>query len=89
MKQNDKIAIGVIGAGLATILLVKLVGGEHYNYDVNDDGIVDLRDLESIEEHLGESGPPGWIPEDVNSDGIIDTLDMIIVGQHCTGGECH
>jgi hypothetical protein len=34
--------------------------------------------------HFGETGPPGWIPEDVNQDGVINVLDMILVGMNWT-----
>lgn len=33
--------------------------------------------LDRFKIHFGETGKPGWIPEDVNKDGIIDVLDMI------------
>jgi hypothetical protein len=32
--------------------------------------------------HFGETGTPGWIPEDVNSDGAINVFDMILIGNH-------
>jgi hypothetical protein len=40
--------------------------------------------MTSISLHWGETGTPGWIPQDVNSDGIVNSLDLIIVGQHWT-----
>lgn len=35
-----------------------------------------------IEEHYGETGPPGWIPEDLNSDGVVDYLDVSLFVSH-------
>lgn len=37
--------------------------------------------LERISDHWGETGTPGWIPEDFNHDGIINVGDLIVVGQ--------
>jgi hypothetical protein len=53
--------------------------------DVNSDGFVNVLDLILVGQHLGETGPPGWIPEDINADGQINVLDMILIGQHWTG----
>jgi len=52
--------------------------------DINKDGAVNILEMTSITQHWGETGTPGWIPQDVNNDGIINSLDMIIVGQHWT-----
>ena len=51
-------------------------------YDVNGDGIVDYEDLRCIDDHYGETGTPGWIPEDVNKDGIINVLDSTLVSNN-------
>ncbi len=53
--------------------------------DVNGDGHVNVLDLILVGQRLGDTGPPGWIPEDINEDGHIDVLDMILIGQHWTG----
>jgi hypothetical protein len=34
-----------------------------------------------IQQCWGQTGAPGWIPEDVNKDGVINVLDMIKIGQ--------
>ncbi|NQT71779.1 MAG: putative Ig domain-containing protein [Chloroflexi bacterium] len=54
------------------------------DWDVNQDGDVNVLDLVLIGQHWGETGSPGWIPEDVNQDGTIDVLDNIMIGQHWT-----
>ena len=36
----------------------------------------------SIEEHYGEIGDPGWIPEDLNKDGRVDYLDVSLFSSH-------
>jgi hypothetical protein len=46
------------------------------------DGTVNVLDLILVNQHLGETGTPGWIPEDVNADGVINVLDSILVSQH-------
>jgi hypothetical protein len=50
--------------------------------DVNGDRVVDERDLESVSEHWGETGAPGWISQDVNGDGVINSLDIITIGNY-------
>ena len=49
--------------------------------DFNGDGIVDIFDLSSVAIHYGETGSPGWIPQDLSGpsnepDGIIDIWDL-------------
>jgi hypothetical protein len=51
-------------------------------WDVNGDGEIDVFDMVLVGNHFGETGTPGWIPEDVNSDGTIDVFDMVIIGNH-------
>jgi hypothetical protein len=53
--------------------------------DVNSDGLVNVLDVISIAQHLGETGANGWIPQDVNENGTINVLDVILVGQNWTG----
>jgi hypothetical protein len=53
--------------------------------DVNDDGSVNVLDMIRVGQHWGETGSPGWIPEDAKPDGTINVLDMIVVGQDWTG----
>jgi hypothetical protein len=50
------------------------------NWDVNGDHICDITDIALIGLHFGETGSPGWIPEDVNGDGVINLLDLVYVG---------
>jgi hypothetical protein len=52
------------------------------DWDVNNDGLVDEGDMDAIGLHWGETGTPGWIPEDANHDGIISVGDEVVVGQH-------
>jgi hypothetical protein len=51
-------------------------------WDVNGDHGCDVRDLILVSNHIGETGAPGWIPEDVNKDGVINVSDLISVGNH-------
>jgi parallel beta-helix repeat protein len=46
-------------------------------WDVNGDGFVNILDMILVGQHFGETGSPGWIPEDVNCDGVIDVRDML------------
>jgi hypothetical protein len=54
-------------------------------YDVNGDGRTNVLDMIQVGQHWGQTGSPGWIPEDAIKDGVINVLDMIIIGQHWTG----
>jgi hypothetical protein len=51
-------------------------------WDPNGDGVCNVLDLIDIGNKLGQTGAPGWIPEDVNKDGVINVLDLIQVGSH-------
>ena len=48
--------------------------------DVNDDGIVDIRDLVLVAGQLGQSGE--GLKADMNGDGKVDILDLVTVSSH-------
>ena len=73
--NGDPVAIEVANGSVT----VGLIG------DVNGDGHVNVQDLVRVGQHFGETGAPGWIPEDVKVDGVINVQDMVVVGQHWTG----
>ncbi len=50
--------------------------------DVNNDGVVDVTDLEDMATVFGETGAPGFSGADVDKDGTINVLDAILVSQH-------
>jgi hypothetical protein len=54
-------------------------------WDTNIDGSVNVLDMISVSQHMGESGTSGWIKQDVNGDGTVNVLDLIMIGQHWTG----
>lgn len=49
--------------------------------DVNNDGVVDIRDLVQVSNNLGEAGGID-VPEDVNQDGVVDIRDLVRVANH-------
>jgi outer membrane protein assembly factor BamB len=51
-------------------------------WDVNGDGVVNVLDMVLVRLQLGETGSPGWIPEDVTADGTINILDLVRVRLH-------
>jgi len=53
--------------------------------DINGDGTVDDTDVELVTDHYGETGEPGWIPEDINSDGSVDYLDISALVENYEG----
>jgi hypothetical protein len=52
------------------------------DWEVNQDGCIDVLDIILVGQHFGETGPLCWIREDVNCDGHISVLDIILIGQH-------
>ncbi|MDH7506316.1 MAG: cohesin domain-containing protein [Candidatus Thermoplasmatota archaeon] len=52
------------------------------NYDVNNDGSIDILDLLLISEVYGYFGNPGWIREDVDNNGVVQVFDMVIVSNY-------
>ena len=51
-------------------------------YDMNCDRVVNLQDIIAVALHYGETGAPGWIPEDVYRNGRIGVFDMVLVAVH-------
>ena len=49
-------------------------------WDVNDDGIVDIRDLVLVANEFGESGED--LKGDLNGDGTVNIQDLVIVASH-------
>ena len=49
--------------------------------DVNNDGVVDIRDLVQVSNEFGEAGGTD-VPEDVTQDGIVDIRDLVRVANH-------
>lgn len=47
--------------------------------DVNGDEIVNILDVKLVVDHYGETGEPGWIPEDIDLDGEVELDDLHIV----------
>ncbi|MDO8725488.1 MAG: dockerin type I domain-containing protein [Candidatus Methanoperedens sp.] len=51
-------------------------------YDLNGDGMVNILDLNSIVQHLGEITHQPYPVYDVNGDGVVNDSDLDIVEQH-------
>ena len=52
--------------------------------DVNRDGVVNILDLISVAQQLGERVPPNS-PVDINSDGVVNIFDLTLVAQGIGG----
>ena len=52
------------------------------DWDIDNDGICNIRDLVLVSNHYGERGFKGWIREDVDNNGVIRGLDIAIVSSH-------
>ena len=47
--------------------------------DVNNDGVVNIRDLVLVANHFGETTPS---IADVNNDGVVNIRDLVLVANH-------
>jgi len=56
--------------------------------DVNGDGCIDVLDVILAGQHFGETGAPGWIPEDVTQNGTINVLDIVLILSQFGQGTC-
>jgi hypothetical protein len=65
-----------------TTSLSTTTGSQTPAWDVNGDHVCNITDIAKIGNHFGETGTPGWIPEDVNKDGVINILDIVYVGNY-------
>jgi outer membrane protein assembly factor BamB len=52
------------------------------DWDVNQDGYINIADVGLVGLHWGETGEQGWIREDVNKDGSINVGDVGLIGRH-------
>lgn len=51
-------------------------------WDLNGDHTCNIGDVVVIGLVWGQTGAPGWIPEDLNSDGAINIGDVVVLGLH-------
>ena len=49
-------------------------------WDLNNDGACNIGDVVRVGLHWGETGDPGWIPEDVSPNGAINIGDVVVIG---------
>jgi hypothetical protein len=56
--------------------------GNQPDWDLNGDHVSNICDVVLMGLHWGETGDPGWIPEDVNNDGVVDMLDVAVIDQN-------
>ena len=52
------------------------------NWDINNDGVINIYDLVVVSNHYGEIGNAGWIREDVDNNGEIQVFDQVFVSNH-------
>ncbi|MDD5093567.1 MAG: PKD domain-containing protein [Dehalococcoidia bacterium] len=51
-------------------------------WDLNGDHTCNIGDVVVIGLRWGDTGTPGWIPEDLNNDGAINIGDVVVIGLH-------
>jgi len=52
------------------------------NWDINNDGVVNVFDHVLTSNHYGETNSPGWIREDIDNNGEIQVFDLVLVSNH-------
>jgi hypothetical protein len=52
------------------------------DWDLNGDHVCNIGDVVVIGLKWGQTGTPGWIPQDVNNDGVINIGDVVVIGLH-------
>jgi len=52
------------------------------DWDLNGDHVCNIGDVVVIGLKWGQTGAPGWIPEDVNNDGVVNIGDVVVIGLH-------
>jgi len=52
------------------------------NWDINNDGVINVFDQVLVSNHYGESGSSGWIREDVDNNGEIEVFDLVLVSNN-------
>ncbi|MDG6219423.1 MAG: dockerin type I domain-containing protein, partial [Candidatus Thermoplasmatota archaeon] len=46
------------------------------NWDINNDGVVNIQDVGQLSYYWGAMGGPGWIRADINNDGVVNIQDV-------------
>lgn len=52
------------------------------NWDINNDGVVNVFDHVLVSNHYSETGSFGWIREDVDNNGEIQVFDLVLVSNN-------
>lgn len=67
---------------MAMVLVMPVIAAQ--DYDLNDDGVVDVRDISIVGRAYGSTpGHPRWNEvADVNRDEVVDILDISAVARH-------
>ena len=52
------------------------------DWDLNGDNVINIGDVVVVGLKWGQTGTPGWIPEDVNNDGVVNIGDVVVIGLH-------
>jgi len=70
------------GTAITNSTITIYVNNVYPRYDVDDNGIVDIRDLVIIGQHFSDIVSAPYPRYDVNMDGVVDVLDITTTAQH-------
>jgi hypothetical protein len=78
----DGSSIGVVGSHTFTSVVADHTIAASFlpTWDLNGDHICNIGDVVRVGLHWGETGDPGWIPEDVSPNGVINIGDVVVIG---------
>lgn len=75
MKDRKEVLKTLFIVSVVVILIIVCYAVIQWNNQKSDEKTYLGVTAKSIEEHYGETGQAGWIPEDLNKDGIVNYLD--------------
>lgn len=81
MKDRKEVLKTLFIVAVVVILIIVCYAVIQWNKKSDEKSYLGVT-AKSIEEHYGETGPAGWIPEDLNKDGRVDYLDVSLFSSH-------
>jgi hypothetical protein len=78
----DGSSVGVVGSYTFTNVTADhaITASFLPTWDLNGDHVCNIGDVVKVGLRWGETGAPGWIPEDVSPNGVINIGDIVVIG---------
>lgn len=75
------LSLVVVALALGGLYLIFHSHAASTNADINDDGVVDIKDLSTLASHFGQNGA-SFAEGDITGDGTVDISDLSILASH-------